>query len=125
MTFRDKQVEHCVESEQFQEFLNQCSRSDFETEIIQSVCWDTETQDSQAIYQEIRSRLVTLGRSRQVPVEDTDLVVYALYHEAWNVATKDKNRHLNNDSFIRIFDKTTRISVPKSVPYGFDWADSA
>ena len=108
-------MEHCVESEQFQEFLNQCSRSDFETEIIQSVCWDTETHDSQAIYQEIRSRLVTLGRSRQVPVEDTDLVVHALYHEAWNVATKDKNRHLNNDSFIRIFDKATRISVPKSL----------
>ena len=107
-------MEHCVESEQFQDFLNHCSCPDFETEIIQSVFWDTETHDSQAIYQEIRSHLVTLGLSRQVPVEDTDLVVHALYHEAWKVATKDKNRYLDNEGFIRIFDQATRVSIPKS-----------
>ena len=114
-TLRAFLVEYCIESPQFKEFLNQCSRTDFETEIIQRVFWDTESPDSQAIYQEIHSHLVALGLSRQVPAEDCDFVVHALYHEAWKVATKDKNRYLDKESFIRIFDQATRISVPKSL----------
>ena len=108
-------VRYCVESPQFQDFLKQCSRTDFESEIIQRVCWDTESHDSQAVYQEIHSHLIALGLSRQVPVDDCDVVVHALYHEAWKVATKDKARHLDKEGFVRIFDQATRISVPKSL----------
>lgn len=114
-TLRAFLVEYCVESRQFRDFLKQCSRTDFESEIIQRVFWDTESPDSQAIYQDILSHLVALGLSRQVPVEDCESVVHALYHEAWRVATKDTNRHLDKESFIRIFDQATRISVPKSL----------
>ena len=114
-TLRAFLVEYCVESSQFKEFLNQCCRADFETKIIQRVFWDTDSPDSQAIYQDIQSHLVALGLSRQVPVEDCESVVDALYHEAWKVATKDNNRHLDKESLIRIFDQATRISVPKSL----------
>ena len=101
-------------SEKLKEFLKACALDEFEAEIIRPIHWDITANDPLALYSEIRSLLIELGIARQVPTSDAEVVIHALYHEAWKVATKDKNRYLDHPSLVRIFDENTRISVPKS-----------
>ena len=99
-------------SDDLRDFLKTCSTENLLNKIIQPIDWDTAADDAAAVHEAIHARLIEFGAKRQVPAPDAQKGIDALYHEAWKVATQDRDRTLDQAGFIRVFDNNTRISVP-------------
>lgn len=103
-------------SEALKKFLNNCSSSDFLSELVEPIDWDTGAASSADILTVIHDRLVTFGHMQQIPPRDAENAIGALHFHVWKVATTPRyeDRKLNQADFLRVFHDSTGIWMPKS-----------
>ncbi len=100
--------------EDLREFLAGCSLDEFLSEVVRPIEWDTDAADTEEVRQSVLDRLVEHGDRKGVSAPDAERVLDSLHAEAWTVATEDRDRWLSRAGFLRLFDKSTRVSVPIS-----------
>ena len=96
-------------------FLRTAADAEIVDGLIVPIEWVTAAPRSSALLQTIKDRLVEHGATQGVAASDAEDAIGALHLEAWRVATREQSRALNRADFIRIFDQSTRVSLPKAL----------
>jgi len=103
---------------ELREFLSKSTASQIFDELIKPFSWEMDAVPIPGVIDIINDKLVTFGSGKGVAAADSEAVLAALHSEAWLVATRDKDRALTKANFIRLFDRSTTISVPKAEGQG-------
>jgi tetratricopeptide (TPR) repeat protein len=94
------------------EFLKSASRQVVLKELIQPISWETSQGNVETAKEAVRLRLHAYGEKVNLLPQDADLAMAPLFERVADTAFRNK-RALGRDDFIELFDRSTRVTVPR------------
>lgn len=99
-------------SGELREFINQSDDTKFRNYLVRKVKWLTGSRDSKSIEELVTKKVCYYGDKKGIPYTESEKVVPTLLYYVLNVLCRKDDRRLEYIDFIKLFDDTTRTSVP-------------
>lgn len=98
-----------------QDFIREATDEVLWTELIAPIEWDLKAEATASIIRAVKDKLVVLGSHKHVSSDRAELVAEHLYAHANETATRQRDRSLGRAQLLRLFDETTRQSLPADI----------
>jgi hypothetical protein len=92
-------------------FLKQAGPQDVQSRLLRLVVWQTGSDDSPAVEEAVKRKLIAHGDRYRVPASAAKQVVNRLLREAWEAAS-ERGRYLSRADLLELFELETAVSVP-------------
>ena len=98
----------------FRAFLETARADQILSRIVEPIVWDTDALAVGEVKQEVRDKLLYIGRSEGIDPIMAESVAGILYETAYKTATEERDRRLTKAHFMRILHQATHVPVPYS-----------
>src|SRR5262249_30218478 len=100
--------------DQLRAFIQNSTNSELLAKLIFPITWQTGAVYRESLLTKIEFKLVTLGRGRPIPppAAASATAINKLFLEAFEVATREKDRALDRARLLKVFDEATGVWVP-------------
>lgn len=95
-------------------FIKSATPEQLQDKLLRRIKWICGTEDIKVLEKTILDQLICRGEEQHLTASDAERVRDSLVAEILRVIVNNSNRRLNRADFLRVFDKSSSVSVPLS-----------
>ncbi|MBA7471440.1 hypothetical protein ES707_06746 [subsurface metagenome] len=95
-------------------FIKSATPEKLRDKLLRRIKWICGTEDIKVLEKTILDQLICIGEEPHLTLSDAERVRDSLVAEILRTIVKESNRRLNRADFLRVFDKSSSVSVPIS-----------